>query len=181
MVDWCCRRPHIYEHFFRSLSAQSRQCRDKKKPEAEIMLYYFFEWLQGLFIVYGIIGSTVHSMPLNSLEHACDQTIAQQTRDVDPMLMSVQRLRRFPNIKSTLGQRLVFAGFSSSPERIRFWWEFTGLNMLNPTCDKRNSKIIITHTPQNASQQSVQVDIISLPPPPPPPTHTQSENTYLLL
>ena len=69
--------------------------------------------------MYGIIGSTVHSMPLNSLEHACDQTIAQQTRDVDPMLMSVQRLRRLPNIKSTSG-RLVFAGFSSSPEMIRF-------------------------------------------------------------
>ena len=33
------------------------------------MPYSYFEWLQGFFIVHSTIGSTVHSMPLNSLEH----------------------------------------------------------------------------------------------------------------
>ena len=38
---------------------------------------------------------------------------SQQTRDVAPMLglMLAHRLRRWPNIKPALVQRLVFAGF----------------------------------------------------------------------
>ena len=38
------------------------------------MPYSYFELIQGFFIVHSTIGSTVHSMPLNSLEH-CIWTI----------------------------------------------------------------------------------------------------------
>ena len=58
-----------YKYCFTSLSAQSWQYRDRRKPEAGTMPYSYFEWLQGFFIVHSIIGSTVHSIPLNSLEH----------------------------------------------------------------------------------------------------------------
>ena len=40
-----------------------------RQKEARTMPYSYFEWLQGLFIVHSTIGSTSHSMPLNSLEH----------------------------------------------------------------------------------------------------------------
>ena len=33
------------------------------------MPYSYFELLPGFFIVHSTIGSTVHTMPLNSLEH----------------------------------------------------------------------------------------------------------------
>ena len=46
-----------------------RQYRDRRKPEAGDMPYSYFEWLQGFFIVYITMDSTVHSMPLNNLEH----------------------------------------------------------------------------------------------------------------
>ena len=34
-----------YEYCFTSLSAQSWQYRDRRKPEAETMPYSYFEWL----------------------------------------------------------------------------------------------------------------------------------------
>ena len=58
----------VYEYCFTSLSVQSWQYRDKRKPEAGTMPYSYFEWLQEFFIVHNTIGNTVHSMPLNSLE-----------------------------------------------------------------------------------------------------------------
>ena len=55
---------------------QSWQYRDRRKSKAGTMLYSYFEWLQGFFIVHSTIGSTVHSRPLNSLEHCiCTTTI----------------------------------------------------------------------------------------------------------
>ena len=53
---------NIYEYCFTSLSAQSWQYRDRRKPEAGTMPYSYFEWLQWFFIVHSTIGSTVHSM-----------------------------------------------------------------------------------------------------------------------
>ena len=45
-----------------------------RQKEAGTMTYSYFEWLQGFFIVHSTIGSAVHSMPLNSLEHCiCTQ------------------------------------------------------------------------------------------------------------
>ena len=52
------------EYCFTSLSAQSWQYRDRRKPEAGTTPYSYFEWLQGFFIVHSTIGSTVHFMPL---------------------------------------------------------------------------------------------------------------------
>ena len=83
---WCARRQHQslwpsfqtqwYEYCYTSLSAQSWQYRDKRKPEDGTMPYSYFEWLQGLFMVHSTIGSTVHSRPLNSLEHClCTTTM----------------------------------------------------------------------------------------------------------
>ena len=57
------------EYCFTSLFAQSWQDRDRRKPKAGTMPYSYFEWLQGFFIVHSTIGSTVHFMHLNSLEH----------------------------------------------------------------------------------------------------------------
>ena len=58
-----------YEYCFTSLSTQSWQYRDRIKPEAWTMPYSYLERHQGLFIVHSTINSTVHSGPLNSLEH----------------------------------------------------------------------------------------------------------------
>ena len=64
------------EYCFTSLSAQSWQYRNRRKPEAGTMPYSYFEWLQGLFIVHSTICSTAHSMPLNSSEHCiCTTTM----------------------------------------------------------------------------------------------------------
>ena len=53
-----------------------RKYRDRRKPEAGTMPYSYFEWLQDFFIVYSTIDSTVHSMPLNSLEYCiCTTTM----------------------------------------------------------------------------------------------------------
>ena len=53
-----------------------KQYRDWKKPEADTMPYSYFEWLQRFFIVHSAIDSTVHSMPLNNLEHfMCTTTL----------------------------------------------------------------------------------------------------------
>ena len=41
----------IYEYCFTSLSAQSWQYRDRRKPEAGTVPYSYFESLQGVFIV----------------------------------------------------------------------------------------------------------------------------------
>ena len=75
---------YIYEYCFTSLSAQSWQYRDRRKPEAGTTPYSYFEWLQGFFIVHSTIGSTVHSMPLNSLEHClCTTTMTNIRPDRD--------------------------------------------------------------------------------------------------
>ena len=74
----------VNEYCFTSLSAQSGQYRDRRKPEAGTMPYSYFEWLQGFFIVHSTIGSTVHSMPLNSLEHCiCTTTMTNIRPDRD--------------------------------------------------------------------------------------------------
>ena len=66
---------------------QSWQYRDRRKPKAT-MPYSYFEWLQGFFIVHSIIGSTVHSMPLNSLEHCiCTITMTNIRPDRDSNLV----------------------------------------------------------------------------------------------
>ena len=78
----------IYGYCFTSLSAQSWQYRDKRKPEARNMPYSYFECLQGFFIVHSAIGSTVHSMPLNSLEHCiCTTTMTNICPDLDSNLV----------------------------------------------------------------------------------------------
>ena len=83
---WACY--YIYEYCFTSLSAQSWQYRDRRKPEAGIVPYSYFEWLQGFFIVHSTIGSTVHSMILNSLEHCiCTTTITNVRPDRDSNLV----------------------------------------------------------------------------------------------
>ena len=77
----------IYEYCFTSLSAQSWQYRDRRKPEAGTMPYSYFEWLQG-FLVRSTIGSTVHYMPLNSLEHCiCTATMTNIHPDRDSNLV----------------------------------------------------------------------------------------------
>ena len=73
---WAIIHVSEYEYCFTSLSAQSWQYRDRRKPKAGTMPYSYFNWLQGLFIVHSTIGSTVHSMHLNSLEHCiCTTTM----------------------------------------------------------------------------------------------------------
>ena len=50
--------------------------RQKEARSRVYMPYSYFKWLQGFFIVHSTIGSTVHSMPLNSLEHCiCTTTM----------------------------------------------------------------------------------------------------------
>ena len=61
----------VSEYSFTSLSAQSWQYRDIRKPEAGTMPYSYSEWLQGFFIVHSTIGSTVHSMPLKKFGALC--------------------------------------------------------------------------------------------------------------
>ena len=55
---------------FCTIMAISRQKETRSRD------YSYFEWLQGFFIVHSTIGSTVHSMPLNSLVHCiCTTTM----------------------------------------------------------------------------------------------------------
>ena len=82
---WLTRTIYIYEYCFSLLSAQSWQYRDRRKPEAGSMPYSYFEWL---FLVYSTIGSTVHSMPLNSLAHCiCTTTMTNIRPDRDSNLV----------------------------------------------------------------------------------------------
>ena len=75
---------YICQYCFKSLSAQSWQYRDWRKPKAGTVPYSYFEWLQGFFIVHSTIGSTVHSLPLNSLEHCiCTTTMTNIRPDRD--------------------------------------------------------------------------------------------------
>ena len=70
------------------ISAQWWQYQDRRKPEAGTMPYSYFEWLQGFFIVHSTVGSTVHSMPLNSLEHCiCTTTMTNIRLDRDSNLV----------------------------------------------------------------------------------------------
>ena len=79
---------HLSEYYFTSLSAQSWQYRDRRKPEGGTMPYSYFEWLQGFFIMHSTIGSTVHSMPLNSFEHCiCTTTMTNIWPDRDSNLL----------------------------------------------------------------------------------------------
>ena len=79
LSHWAANRAggiHLNDYCFMALSAQSWQYRDRRNPEAGTMSYSYFKWLQGLFIVHSTIGSTVHSMPLNSLEQCiCTTTM----------------------------------------------------------------------------------------------------------
>ena len=84
------------EYCFTSLSAQSWQYCDRRKPEAGTMRlpYSYFEWLLGLFIVHITICNTLHSMPLNSLEHCiCTTTMTNIRPDRD--LNQVTSPRRY--------------------------------------------------------------------------------------
>ena len=77
------------EYCFTSLSAQPWQYHDRRKPGAGTMPCSYFEWHQGFFIVHSAIGSTVHSMPLNSLEHCiCTTTITNIRPDRDSSLVT---------------------------------------------------------------------------------------------
>ena len=79
---------NIYEYCFTSLSAQSWQYRDRRKLEAETMPYFYFEWIQGFFIVHSTKYSTVHCIPLNSLEHCiCTTTMTNIRPDRDSNLV----------------------------------------------------------------------------------------------
>ena len=93
--------PSVLEHrgtggeycFNTSLSAQSWQYRDRKKPKAGTMPYSYFKWLQGLFIVYNTIGNTVRSTPLNSLERCiCTTTITNIRPDRDSNLVPLNQV-----------------------------------------------------------------------------------------
>ena len=53
------------------------------KPELCPTPLHYFEWLQGYFIVHGIIGSTVHSVPLNRLHCICTTTMQYIRPDRD--------------------------------------------------------------------------------------------------
>ena len=71
------------EYCFTSLSVQSWQYRDRRKPETGTMPYSHFEWLQGFFIVHSIpqaalytpglwtVWSTVYAQPRRQIS---DQT-----------------------------------------------------------------------------------------------------------
>ena len=64
------------------------QYRDRRKPEADTMPYSYSEWLQGFFMVHSTIGRTVHSIPLNSLEHCiCTTTMTNIRPDRDSNLV----------------------------------------------------------------------------------------------
>ena len=54
---------YTYEYCFTSLSAQSWQYRDRRKPEAGTIPYSYYEWLQGSFTLHSTIGSTVYAQP----------------------------------------------------------------------------------------------------------------------
>ena len=82
------------EYCFTSLCAQSWQYRDRRKPEAGTMPYFFFERLQGFFIVHSTMGSTLHSRPLNSLGHCIYTTTITNIRpDRDSNLVYTSRLQ----------------------------------------------------------------------------------------
>ena len=117
---------NIYEYCFTSLSAQSWQYRDRRKPGAGTMPYSYFEWLQGFFIVHSAIGSTVHSRPLNSLTSGealrSEDVCTLQTRYISTMIhnhnvkivlaLRISTGRAFhkagPDIKEALDPVLVF-------------------------------------------------------------------------
>ena len=74
----------VSKYCFISLSAQSWRYRDRRNPEAGTMPYSYLEWPQKFFIVRSAIGSTVHSRPLNSLEHCiCTITMTNIRPDRD--------------------------------------------------------------------------------------------------
>ena len=64
------------------------QYRARRKPEADTMPYSYSEWLQGFFMVHSTIRSTIHSMPLNNLEHCiCTATMTNIRPDRDSNLV----------------------------------------------------------------------------------------------
>ena len=82
------------EYCFTSLSAQSWQYRDRRKPEVGTILYLtLIERLQGFFIVHTTIDHTAHSRPLNSLEHCictASRTHIRPGRDSKPVPLSFE-------------------------------------------------------------------------------------------
>ena len=82
----------VGEYRFTSLSAQSWQYRDRRKP------YFYFEWLQVFFIVQSTIGSTVHSMLLNSLEHCLCTTTMTNIRPDPPSSINLSATGRLLDI-----------------------------------------------------------------------------------
>ena len=62
--------------------------RHKEARIRDYALYSYFEWLQGFFIAHSAIGSTVHSRPLNSVEHCiCTTTMTNIRPDRDSNLV----------------------------------------------------------------------------------------------
>ena len=70
----------VIKYWFTSFSAQSWQYHDRRKPDAGTMPYSNFECLQGFFIMHSTIGSPVHTMPSNSLEHCIYPTTMTNIR-----------------------------------------------------------------------------------------------------
>ena len=62
--------------------------RHKEARIRDYALYSYVEWLQGFFIAHSAIGSTVHSRPLNSVEHCiCTTTMTNIRPDRDSNLV----------------------------------------------------------------------------------------------
>ena len=77
----------VSEYCFTSLSAQSWQYRDRRKPDDETMPSCYFEWFQGFFILHSTIVSTEPSRLLNKLEHCICTTTMTNIRSNDSSLV----------------------------------------------------------------------------------------------
>ena len=103
----------VYEYCFTSLSAQSWQYRERGKPKAGTKPCPYFELLQRFFIVHSTIGSTVHSMPLNSLEHCiCTTTmtnIRPETFSLSKMYYSIPDSLKSTNLTRFCGKLCILA------------------------------------------------------------------------
>ena len=97
------------------------------------MPYSYFEWLQGLFIVHSTTGSTVHSRPLNSLEHCiCTTTTTNIPPDQDSNLvppgykpqsirMSHQGRPLISKARRIKNGAIVFPGNEKSSLCLKYW------------------------------------------------------------
>ena len=98
-VNWDRLRCHIILSYYLSL-AQS------------LDFFFFFFWDLSRFVVVGIVHVCDHQYKKRPGRHA-----------VCVGLMLGQRLRRWPNIKTTLGQSLLFAGGHTSCQYSTAKWE----------------------------------------------------------